>query len=277
MFIVKYDIILHQMYKTLFIMSAIVTILCCSVQAQDRLEMGFMGGVSYYLGDLNHTQHFKSPRPAAGFVARYMVNDRIAARANVFGGGIAGEYPGMGDKYPVIVPSTGADMSAVRGSDFIGKSAKVDSEYDFSRVLVSVDLMGEFNFRSFDHVFNQGESRWAPYMTLGLGATFYKSYVDEPTGKTDFVLSLPFGLGIKYKLFKWLRVGLEWTMHKTFADDLDLVEPKANQINPNDPYGSKHHTVTHNNDWYSFCGITLTASMLPRKLSCNDGLRKFNK
>lgn len=229
-----------------------------------------MGGVSYYLGDLNPTQQFKSPRPAAGFLVRYAINDRIAAKADVMGCGIAGEYPGMGDKYPIIQnnPATAnkSTQVGVPGSD-----------YDFSRMLVSVDLMGEFNFRSFDHVFNKDESTWAPYLTLGLGATFYKSYVDKESGQTDFVLSLPFGLGIKYKICKWLRVGAEWTMHKTFADDLDLVEPKAGQINPNDPYGSKSHSVIHNNDWYSFCGITVTASMLPRKLSCNDGLRKFNK
>lgn len=243
--------------------------LCNSVKAQDKLELGIMGGVTYYLGDLNQSQQFKDPRPALGFLARYAINDRLAAKVNIFGGGIAGEYPSAGERYPIIHerPTTNSNVGGVVSG----------GEYEFSRALVSLGFMGEFNFRSFDHVFNKSESLWTPYITAGLGGTFYKSYAEDASGKTDFVLSLPFGLGIKYKISKWLRIGAEWTIHKTFADDLDLVEPKSGQINPNDPYGANYHTVTHNNDWYSFCGITITASMLPRKLSCNDGLRKFNK
>lgn len=253
----------------LYVLCAIALLLCGTIKAQDRLEMGFMGGVSYYLGDLNQSQQFKSARPALGILVRYAINDRLAAKVNLFGGGIAGEYPFAGEKYPIIRPKSDV-------SDNI-EGIVTGGKYEFSRMLLSVGFMGEVNFRSFDHVFNKSESLWTPYLTMGLGATFYKSYADKTSGKTDFVLSLPFGLGVKYKISKWLRVGVEWTMHKTFADDLDLVEPKANQINPNDPYGSNYHTVTHNNDWYSFCGLTITASMLPRKLSCNDGLRNFNK
>lgn len=253
----------------LYVLCAIALLLCDTIKAQDRLEMGFMGGVSYYLGDLNQSQQFKSARPALGILVRYAINDRLAAKVNLFGGGIAGEYPFAGEKYPIIRPKSDV-------SDNI-EGIVTGGKYEFSRMLLSVGFMGEVNFRSFDHVFNKSESLWTPYLTMGLGATFYKSYADKTSGKTDFVLSLPFGLGIKYKVNKWLRVGAEWTMHKTFADDLDLVDPNGVQINPNDPYGSKHHALTHNNDWVSFCGITITASMWPRKLSCNDGLKNYNK
>lgn len=261
------------MLKALLIMNIIVLALCCSVKAQDKLELGVMGGVSYYLGDLNHSQHFKESRPAIGFIARYAISDRLAGKVNLLAGGIAGEYPGMGERYPLQYPSNEATTVGYN------KLAEVTNgeEYEFSRMLVNVSVMGEFNFRSYDHIFKPEDSQWTPYLTLGIGATFYKSYVDKRSGKTDFVLSLPFGLGIKYKVNKWLRVGAEWTMHKTFADDLDLVDPNGVQINPNDPYGSKHHALTHNNDWVSFCGITITASMWPRKLGCNDGLKNYNK
>lgn len=49
--------------------------------AQDRLELGLFGGGSYYLGEMNPSQQFKKTRPAAGFFARYMANDRIASAA----------------------------------------------------------------------------------------------------------------------------------------------------------------------------------------------------
>ena len=238
-------------------------------RSQDKLEMGLFGGVSYYLGDLNHSQQFKSPRPAFGFIARYVISDRLAAKLNIIGGGIAGKYPANGECYP-------DKLFLGTGTSSTGREPSTLS-YSFERMLVDVGVTGEFNFRSFDHMFNQDQSRFAPYMTIGLATTIYKSYKDYSTWKTDFVLSLPFGLGMKYKVNKWLRVGAEWTMRKSFADDLDYVDPEQADINTNDPFGSGVHKLTHNNDWYSFCGFTVTASMWPRKLSCNDGLRNFNK
>lgn len=88
--------------------------------------------------------------------------------------------------------------------------------------------------------------------------------------KTVFVLSLPFGVGAKYKLNSWIRVGAEWSFRKTFVDDLDYVGGSG-IVNPDDPYGFDEKALTHNNDWYSFAGITVTFSFSRRKTACNGG------
>lgn len=237
--------------------TAVIGIACCttSAWAQDKLEMGVFLGGAYYMGDINPSQHFKKTRPAIGFVGRYAFTDRLAAKLNATGARIEGEYPSGGDIY----------LNWEAG------------DYDFERTIVDIGLTGEFNFMSYDHIFFKKKSRFTPYLTAGLAATCYKSYEEESDGKQRIVLSLPFGMGAKYKINEWLRVGFEWTMRKTFCDDLDLVGERIGTIDPSDPYGFGTQVLTHNNDWYSLAGFTLTISMWPRKLECNDGTRSFNK
>ena len=239
----------------IFLLVAIEMACTTAVLGQDKLEMGLYLGASYYMGDVNPSQHFKDTRPAIGFIGRYAFSDRLAAKLNVIGARLEGEYPSGGDIY----------------LNYGGK------EYEFERTIVDVGVTGEFNFMSYDHMFFKDKSRFTPYLTAGLAATCYKSYEEESDGKQRIVLSLPFGIGAKYKINEWLRVGFEWTMRKTFCDDLDLVGDTRGTINPADPYGMGKRVLTHNNDWYSLAGITVTMSMWPRKLECNDGTRSFNK
>ncbi|MBR6250019.1 MAG: outer membrane beta-barrel protein [Bacteroidales bacterium] len=256
---------------------AIVTVLAVMqtsiAMAQDKLELGLFGGVSYYMGDLNPSQQFLKPRPAIGFIGRYTISDRTAVKLNVIGGGIAGKYPKQGDVYKNSEGITTTRVDA-NGNTIITR----DSTYNFDRTIVDIGLMGEFNFMSFDHQFLKEQSRFTPYITIGIAATSYKRYdKGDDDGHMVFVLSLPFGAGVKYKLNQWLRLGAEWTLRKTFVDDLDYVGESDGKVDPSDPYGFNYTTATHNNDWYSFCGITVTISMWPRRLECNDGMKSFNR
>lgn len=233
----------------------IMVLLMGNTYAQNKLELGLFLGGSYYMGDLNPSQQFKMTRPAFGGVGRYVFTDRLAVRGNVIMANLAGKYPWSGDKYTNWENTDG---------------------YEFSRAVVDIAVMGEFNFMSYDHLF-QKHTRFTPYLTLGVGTTCYKSYGEKEGGKQTFILSLPFGLGAKYKVNKWLRLGFEWTWRKSFADDLDVVEINKAKIDPQDPYNIGTHSNVNNNDWYSMCGITVTMSMWPRKLECNDGLKSFNR
>ena len=233
--------------------------------AQNRLELGLFGGVSYYMGDLNPSQQFKDPRPSFGVIGRYVLTDRMAVKGNVVLAGLEGHYPGSGDLY-VGGSTTSAD----------GSEATPDASYDFSRTIADAGAMFELNFMSYDHVFRK-ETRFTPYVTAGLAATCYKRYAGGNKAKPHFVLSLPFGFGAKYKVNEWLRLGLEWTLRKTFEDDLDVTTGTEGTIDPSDPYRNGHRALTHNNDWYSLCGMTLTFSMWPRKVKCSDGMRGFNR
>ncbi len=253
------------MKKFIFILACIVA-LCVpqNTLSQDKLDIGLFGGASFYMGDLNMNKIFVYTRPAIGGIVRYNFTDRLAAKADAIVGWIAGEYPTKNHDLYIGYPN----------------------EYEFSRAIVDLSVTGEFNFRSYDHMFDKKHSRWTPYVTLGLGGTFYKRYTedvvenleDKEKNKTKqvFILSLPFGIGAKFKVNDWLRLGVEWTFHKTFADDLDYVGREIGDIDTRDPYNFNVTTRWHNNDWYSFLGVMVTFSMWPRRLECNDGLRNFN-
>lgn len=242
------------LHHTIYITFVGVAMLCSvTTKAQDKLELGLFLGGAYYIGDLNPSQHFLNTRPAIGLITRYAFTDRLAVKLNAIGAGIAGSYPKQGDVY-------------------VGTG-----NYSFDKIIVDIGLTGEFNFMSYDHMFFKQQSRFTPYLTLGLAATGYESYKDNSNGKQRIVLSLPFGIGVKYKVNQWLRLGLEWTMRKTFCDDIDLVDKTDVSIDPSDPYRFNENVLTHNNDWYSLIGATITLSMWPRKLQCNDGTKSFNK
>ena len=45
-----------------------------------RFEMGFMGGGSYYIGDLSNNKHFSRSKPACGVIVRYNLSTRASLR-----------------------------------------------------------------------------------------------------------------------------------------------------------------------------------------------------
>lgn len=264
---------IKQSFIVVFILMAMMLIVnTTDTNGQDKLELGLFFGGSYYMGDLNPSQQFKETRPAIGGIARYAINDRWAIKANAIVGGIAGKYPDSGDTYLHDESYTRTARDS-EGNPY----AETNTEYSFDRTIADVGIMGEVNFRSYDHIFKKSQTRFTPYLTLGFATTMYKRYEDKDDVKTVFVLSLPFGFGTKYKVNKWLRLGFEWTWRKTFTDDLDRMNTNESLINPANPYGLGKTGWTHNNDWYSFVGVTVTCSMWPRKLSCYDGGRDFNR
>ncbi|TAJ13409.1 hypothetical protein DMA11_09140 [Marinilabiliaceae bacterium JC017] len=216
--------------------------------AQDRLEVGPFVGVSYYFGDLNPDKQFANSHLAIGGIGRYVVNDRLAVKGSVLMATVSGAY----NENEVRFPNTG--------------------RYSFSRGIGDASVQLEINFLSYDHKFIS-TTVFSPYVCFGLGSTIYKRYEGEgqkETEKSVFVLSLPFGVGLKYKISKWVRVGAEWSFRKTFVDDLDLVGHDL-PIQPDDPYGFEEHSSLHNNDWYSFAGVYITFSFLNRRSRCNGG------
>lgn len=234
-------------------------------QAQDRLELGLMAGGSYYLGDMNPSQQFKMTRPAAAFFGRYMASDRVAFRGQV-------GYYGTAGKYDSKSPDVYSSAVAPSGGGFTEGQTEVVRPLDleFKNGLIDVSFLGEFNFLSFDHMFRKEQTRFTPYLALGLGCTAYSHY-KAGAKKRQFVLSLPFGFGAKYKVNKLLRLGLEWTFHKTFTDDLECVDDMQGSFDPSDPYRNGVHKMTHNNDWFANVCVSVSFSLWPRSLVCQDG------
>ncbi|TLX76931.1 porin family protein [Labilibacter sediminis] len=234
--------------KTIAVFAGLFVTLTFSM-AQDKVEIGGYIGTSYYLGDLNPQKQFYQPGLSFGGVGRYVLTDRFAIKGSLGLARLKGSYPDNGVLFP-----------------------EGEVNYDFNRQVIDASVQTEFNFMSYDHRFVKN-SNFTPYVSFGLGTTIYKRFSTEGENNSEqtvFILSLPIGVGIKYKINNWIRVGAEWSFRKTFADDLDKVGHNL-PINPEDPYGFGTGSKIHNNDWYSVASAMITFSLFKKKSACNAG------
>lgn len=217
------------MKKLAVIMLMIATLM--AAQAQEyRFEAGGALGMSGYLGDANNANLLKKPGYVAGGLFRYIINSRMALKANLLTAKISGNSANLANTYP-------------------------DAQtYAFSSQLYDLGAQFEFNFLNYGIGSKYLKlKRFSPYLTLGVGATL-------ATGDGDaFTLNVPMGIGVKYKLSERLNIGLEFTMRKTFSDELDGLKD-LNGITSG---------FAKNTDWYSFTMISITYEFSKRCRTCH--------
>lgn len=192
------------------------------------------------MGDINPGRLLYSPLPAAGIFYRYNLHPRQALRANVFFGGIRGDDLDFNN-----------DFQQDRASSFSGLVGEVAVQF-------------EFNFLPYT---TEGKNwDFTPYIAAGAGMAFIdvtENYSLEPV--------IPFSAGFKINIHKNLGLEIEYGFRKSFYDNFDgeiddMVDPSDN-------------SWTHNNDWYSFTGISFTWKIYNKMVGCPayndvDGKRK---
>ncbi len=220
-----------------------------TVNAQSRVEIGIRSGISYYMGDLNPQNQFNNPGYQIGGILRYAYTDRIAFKAT-------GSLINLNFAYPdnnIVLPT-------------------VNTHYSGNKHLVEFTGETELNFLSYDHPFIK-KTKFTPYLSLGLGTTIYKRINTDSENYSNeivFILSLPFGIGFKYKINDWIRVGAEWSFRKTFVDDLDYSS-NSEYDKPDSPYGFEKTSRFNNTDIYSFAGFMVTFNLIKRDTECKSG------
>ncbi len=220
------------MNRTVAIISlAVMVMLATAGRAQDyRFEVGPSLGVTGYLGDVNDGNMWKHPGFTAGGVFRYILNSRWAFKGNLVYAGISGNSADIENTFPSDEPN------------------------EFSGSLYDLGAQVEFNFFHFGSGPRyKNYKRLSPYLTVGLGAVL------STAGGTNVALSLPLGVGLKYKLKERLNVGFEFTMRKSFGDKIDGLT---------DLYGV-NHGFAKNTDWYSLAMFTLTYEFSKRCVKCH--------
>jgi hypothetical protein len=183
--------------------------LSLTVSGQRVADYGIFGGVSSYLGDINHNRFLYAPLPAGGLFYRYNLNPRQALRANLFFGGIQGNDLDFNNSF-----------QQARAASFSGTVAEFAVQF-------------EFNFLPYS---TQGK-RWnyTPYFAAGGGIAF----VNSTTFK--YIPVIPFSIGFKVNVYKNLGLEAEYGFRKTFYDNFDglndLVAPSDfGKIHNNDWY-----------------------------------------
>ena len=207
---------------------------------QRSADYGIFGGVSSYMGDINPGRLLYAPLPAAGIFYRYNLHPRQALRANIFFGGIRGDDLDFNN-----------DFQQDRASSFSGLVGEMAVQF-------------EFNFLPYT---TQGKNwDFTPYIAAGAGMAFI-----DVTENYSFEPVIPFSAGFKINIHKNLGLEIEYGFRKSFYDNFD--GEIDNMVDPSD------NSWTHNNDWYSFTGISFTWKIYNKMVGCPayndvDGKRK---
>ena len=168
------------------------------VQSQD-IEVGFFGGVSYYVGDINPGIHYMQSKSAYGILARYNMNTRMAVKVNFYHGKIAG--------------------------DDALSNAMENRNLSFESSINEMSAVFEFNF--LPYFTGSKRTYFTPYIFGGASVFTYNPKAGnvilrdigtegqnegyegrKPYSKVSF--AIPFGIGCKYSLTKKLGLSLEW-------------------------------------------------------------------
>jgi hypothetical protein len=78
-----------NMRKT-FLVYILLVIFSPSLYSQQSGDLGILGGVTYYVGDLNAGMPFRAPKVALGILYRQNFTSRISLRVHGIQGSVAG-------------------------------------------------------------------------------------------------------------------------------------------------------------------------------------------
>ncbi len=244
--------LLTYMKKFLLVLVFIVSFTNLIAQ---RSEVGFTTGGTFYIGDLNNSNLFNAVQPAFGIVYRYNFDTRLAMRGTLLHG-------------------------AVQSHDLF----KPERELNFSSTINEFSIQFEMNF--LNYFTGSSRSFISPYLFGGVGvfmfeptATYFgevynlRDHNTEGLEYSNFSLTLPFGIGVKYSVSRVIGLSLEWGMRKTITDHLDDVSTVYSDattgsfdnpvpLPPHDPSGlfsaGMQRGNSKDNDWYSYAGATIT-------------------
>ncbi|MBX3164495.1 MAG: hypothetical protein KF900_08440 [Bacteroidetes bacterium] len=236
-------------------------------------ELGFLGGGSYYLGDLNPRKHFFMSSPACGIFFRYATNYRYAFRF-------------------------GFNYGNIGGNDARSKEAdQIERNLNFKSRLYELNTTAEFNF--VEYRIGHDRHRFTMFVFAGVSGFYFNPKADIGKGYEEvrpmqtegkhypkFQVSIPFGLGLKWNAGKKCGIGIEWGPRRTFTDFLDDVsgvypnftDPDVkNYTNQSLNGGGEPGNMRGNpstKDWYFYYGITLNIKLKDPNDECHGRNRK---
>lgn len=253
--------------------------------AQRSMEIGAMGGVTYYIGELNPGMPFSNVRPAYGLLYRFNFNNRVAVRYHGLIGevraddALTGANPDRMLNFQSKIQEGGVQLEINFFEFFIGSKYHAITPYLFGGINI-------FHFEPYGMV-DGTKLALKPLHTEGQGVA-----ANAPAAYDLISYAIPFGLGMKLSLGKRIGLGAEWGMRKTGTDYLDdvstayyLDQAGTSALTAPAEGLASDPTLAHdsgmqrgnsqNKDWYSFAGLSLTIKFkLAGKEKCLDHQRE---
>ena len=126
----------------------VTLLLTMDVQAQEleyALELGAMGGPSFYMGDAHLNGFYKDVTMAGGLMGRYNINPRMALKFDLGYGSVKGNAKKEANKYP----------------------EKKEQKWDFNNSLIDVGCQYELSFWGYGRGNSyKGHKRLTPYIQM---------------------------------------------------------------------------------------------------------------
>ncbi len=272
-------------------------IFCCLLmffsakETTAQFELGLMGGVATYTGDISKQNTFFSTgdyNAAFGGFARYTFHPLIAARVGFNYGNLSG-----------------SDAKSTDGS-------RLKRNLSFRTKLYELSLIGEFNILGYQP-YNLVRP-WSPYIFAGVAG-----FVFNPQAELDGVLydlqplgtegqglegneapykltqfSIPAGIGVKYAINDQWNLGIELGGRKTFTDYIDdisrayvadevllinrgeVAAALANRTGNVQAGGAARGSDKYD-DWYFMAGLTISYNFTDNGLVGSRGRNRGGK
>lgn len=241
---------------------ALATALTGFAQAKKRhhrqSELGFFGGGSYYIGDINPRTHFRDSHMAGGLFYRFSNNYRFSFR--------------LGFNYGTL---SGDDATS-------GEPDQIERNLNFHTKLYELAGTTEFNFVEY----RIGHDRYKFTLFIFAGASAFRfdpisnsgALLREQNNEAQskayprLQLSIPFGVGLKFNVGKKCGLGVEWGPRRTFTDYLDDIRGVYPDNGSSSALAGDMRGNPSTRDWYFYYGLTLNIKLREAHRPCFKGI-----
>lgn len=222
------------------VMISVLLVVVGTVKAQESAEVGLVGAVSHYFGDITNQKMKQSVAPLMGLYYLRNLNTRFAIKTGLYYGRLKGE------------------------------GTFNEQTETFSKRIAEFSVQFQVNY--LDYILGNDNYKFSPYLALGLGALYYDNNKDSGieygvsmSSKGNCLTAfIPLSFGFNYSLSPKWGIGAEINVQKTFSDEIDH---QGNRMYK-DPLSLGATSNVHNNDWISWFGVHLCYLFYTGKKPC---------
>lgn len=274
-----------MIFKKKYVVFLILISLVINVNAQykENTEVGMIGGLSYYLGDLN-TKHFFQSSPFAGLVIRKNIDRRFSYKAEALYLSIRSDERDSNDT-----------ISQNRGLHFKSSLFELSGQIEFNFLPYQTGnplytwtpfIYTGVSLFHFNPKAENSSGDWIALQPLGTEGQETTQFPDRK-GYSLIQFAVPIGGGLKIAINKSFNIIVEYGVRKTFTDYIDDVsttfvgggmssypiEMSQESQYFSDPLGTheakEDRGDPNKKDWYSFAGITLSFKLNNNTKGCD--------